>query len=48
MHWFGPYAINYVIEGGIVQFQNLNGEPLKGLVNGSQIKPYRDNNAFLC
>ena len=47
MHWLIPYVINYVMEEGVVQLQKLNGETIKGLVNGSRMKPYRDNREFL-
>jgi hypothetical protein len=42
-HWLGPYEIAYVTEGGVVQLKTLNGEWKEGLVNGSQLKLYCDN-----
>jgi hypothetical protein len=42
MHWLAPYVIKYVMEIGAVQLEMLNGEVLGGLVNGSQMKIYRD------
>ena len=43
MHWLGPYEIDYVTEGGDAQLNTLNGEWKEGLVNGSQLKLYYDN-----
>jgi len=43
MHWLGPYMIRYVIEVGGVQLEQLDGQVVEGLVNGSQLKLYRDN-----
>ena len=40
MHWLGPYVIKEIIDGGVVQFVKLNGEPFPGKVNGSRLKPY--------
>jgi hypothetical protein len=42
-HWFGPYEIAYVTEGGVAQFKTLKGEWKEGLVNGSWLKLYYDN-----
>jgi hypothetical protein len=42
-HWFGPYEVAYVTEGGAVQLKNLKGEWKEGLVNGSWLKLYYDN-----
>ena len=39
-HWLGPYVVKYFTDGGEVKLQKLEGIPLNGLVNGSQIKPY--------
>jgi hypothetical protein len=43
MHWLGPYEIAYITEGGDVQLKRLNGEWKEGLVNGSRLKLYYDN-----
>jgi hypothetical protein len=43
MHWLGPYEITYVTEGGDAQLKTLNGEWMEGLVNGSWLKLYYDN-----
>jgi hypothetical protein len=43
MHWLGPYEINYVTDGGVVQLHDLIGKEMQGLVNGSRLKMYRDS-----
>jgi hypothetical protein len=43
MHWLGPYEINSVTNGGVMQLQYLIGKEMQGLVNGSRLKLYRDN-----
>jgi hypothetical protein len=47
MHWLGPYVTRYVMEASVVQLEKLNGEPMEGLVNGSQLKMYRDSRASM-
>jgi hypothetical protein len=42
-HWFGPYEVSYVTEGGFAQLKTLNGELKEGLVNGSRLKLCYDN-----
>ena len=42
-HWLGPYEIAYVTEGGATQLQTLKGEWKEGLVNGSRLKLYYEN-----
>jgi hypothetical protein len=42
-HWMGPYEVAYVTKGGYVKLKTLNGEWKEGLVNGSQLKLYYDN-----
>jgi hypothetical protein len=42
-HCLGPYEVSYVTEGGATQLKTLNGEWKEGLVNGSQLKLYYDN-----
>jgi len=42
-HWLGPYEIAYFIEGEVAQLKMLNREWKEGLVNGSQMKLYYDN-----
>jgi hypothetical protein len=43
MHWLGPYEVSYVTEGGVAQLKTLTGEWKEGLVNGSRLKLYYDN-----
>ena len=43
MHCLGPYVINFITDGGVVQFQQLDGAMLYKLVNGSWLKPYLDS-----
>jgi hypothetical protein len=38
-----PYEVAYVTEEGVVQPKTLNGEWKEGLVNGSQLKLYYEN-----
>jgi hypothetical protein len=42
-HWLGPFEVAYVIEGGVMQLKTLSGEWKEGLVNGSRLKLYYDN-----
>jgi hypothetical protein len=42
-HWLGPYDIAYVIKGGDAQLKTLNGEWKEGLMNGSRLNLYYDN-----
>jgi hypothetical protein len=43
MHWLGSYEMKYVIDGGFVQLKELTGTKLQGMMNGSQLKLYRDS-----
>ena len=43
IHWLGPYVIQHVIETCVAQLETPNGEVLGGMVNGSQLKLYRDD-----
>jgi hypothetical protein len=42
MHWLGPYEVKIVTEGGVVQLKYLGGTELRGMINGSRLKLYRD------
>ena len=44
-HWLGPYQIQQVTEGGVVQLSKLNGELVPTLINGSRLKPYSDSHS---
>ena len=41
MHWLGPYLINSITSGVVVQLQHLDRAMLPNLVNGSRMNPYR-------
>ena len=43
MHWLGPYQVQHVTSGGVVELAKLNGEVFPTLVNGSRLKLYSDN-----
>lgn len=45
MYWLGPFVVKYITDGGAVQLAKLNKELIKGKVNGSRLKLYRDNPA---
>lgn len=40
MHWLGSYVIKEITDGGAIQLVKLNGDPFRGKVNGSHLKPY--------
>ena len=42
-HWLGPYQIQQVTEGGVIQLSQLNGELLPTWINGSRLKLYSDS-----
>ena len=42
-HWLGPYQIQQVTEGGVVQLSTLDGELLPTWINGSRLKLYSDS-----
>ena len=41
MYWLGPYVVQSITFGGIVQLQQLDGAMFPKLINGSHLKPYR-------
>jgi hypothetical protein len=43
MHWLGQYKVKYITDGGVVQLRDLVGTDLKGMINGIQLKLYKDN-----
>lgn len=45
MHWLGPYVVEEITDGGVVQLTKLNGELFPDKVNGSQLKLYRGDPA---
>ena len=42
-HWWGPYIVKEITDGGAVHLAMLRRDYLPGYVNGSRLKPYRDN-----
>ena len=42
-HWLGPYVVKEIIDGGEVKLEKIDGTEVRGLINGSQLKPYFDN-----
>jgi hypothetical protein len=42
-HFLGSFEVSYVTEGGVAQLKTLNGDWKDGLVNGSQLKLYYNN-----
>jgi hypothetical protein len=43
MHWLGPYVVKSVTDGGVVQLRDLSGTELRGMINGSRLKLYKDS-----
>ena len=41
-HWRGPYIVQKVTDGGVVQLAKLNGELFPSMINGSHLKKYKD------
>ena len=42
-HSLWLYIVIHITDGGIVKLHKLDGTPVKGLVNGSRLKPYQDS-----
>jgi hypothetical protein len=42
MHWLGPYEVKYVTNRD-VQLRDLAYVELRGMINGSQLKLYKDS-----
>ena len=42
-HWLGPYVVKEITDGGAVKLEKFDGIEVRGLINGSQLKPYFDN-----
>jgi hypothetical protein len=40
-------VIQHVTEAGAALFETLNGESLGGMVNGSQMKLYKEDQSFV-
>jgi hypothetical protein len=42
MHWLGPYELKTVTDGGAIQLKELARIELKGMINESLLKLYKD------
>ena len=42
-HWLGPYVVAHITEEGAVKIHKLDGTPVVGMINGSQLKPYHND-----
>ena len=42
-HWLGPYVVKEITDSGVMKLEKLVGTEVRGLVNGSRLKPYFDN-----
>jgi hypothetical protein len=43
MHWLGPYEVIYVTDEGVLQLRDLAEAEIRGMINGSRMKLYKDN-----
>jgi hypothetical protein len=43
MHWLGSYEVETIRDGGVVQLKDLGGAKIRGMINGSQLKLYKDS-----
>jgi hypothetical protein len=43
MHWLGPYQIKSIVDGSVVQLQDLAGKEIQGRVNDIRLKLYRES-----
>ena len=43
MHWLGPYEVKIVTHRGVIQLKDLGGTKTRGMINGSQMKLYKDS-----
>ena len=41
--WLGPYVVVHITEVGAVKLHKLDGTMVAGMINGSRLKPYRDD-----
>ena len=42
-HWLGPCVVKEITDGGAVKLENIYGTKVKGMINGSRLKPYFDS-----
>ena len=43
MHWLGLYEVKSITDGGVVHLRDLSGAELRGMINGSRLKLYKDS-----
>jgi hypothetical protein len=43
MHWLGPYKVKSIMDEGVVQLIDIVGADLRGMINGSHLKLYKDS-----
>jgi hypothetical protein len=43
MHWLGPYEVKVVTDGGDIQLKDIASTDLRGMINESQLKLYKDS-----
>ena len=43
IHWVRPYVVKEITDGGAVKLEKLDGTEVRGIVNGSRLKPYFDS-----
>ena len=42
-HWLGPYVVKEISDGGAMELEKLDGTKVRGIINGSRLKPYFGN-----
>jgi hypothetical protein len=42
MHWLGPYEVKSITNSGVIHIIYLVGADLRGMINGSRLKLYKD------
>ena len=43
MHWLGSYTVVHITTAGAVKLHKLDGTMAASMINGSRVKPYRDD-----
>ena len=46
-HWLVPYVVKEINDGGEVKLEKLDGTEIRGIINGSQLKPYFDKYDYI-
>ena len=42
MHWLVPYEVKSITYGGVLQLRDLSGTKIRGMINGSRLKLYKE------